>query len=966
MSTYNRINWNTSKNLLTRENLNKMSEAIVTCASKTEVGYIQQDIKSLISTAEVTKTNSNTVVINDSMRTETYVVGPGKNLITVPTAVTNHRLINHLNPLPSGEYVFYIYGSSSKNIPVTITSRRSRLEDDPTNGNNLLTVFNDYVVCSHWNGNCHNISAPNGIDYITIEIDENDTTLFPVLLRKEDFISVTKIDYNVVPKAENIMPFPYLYEYWRHNPKNLNNGSTVINELKFTDLEGGGVKVERADPSNGDVTEDIKFYLHCGTEVEYPAGEYTVSCEIYTGAGNVWGGRDNAYLGFLARWEDGNNESYYQDSVMPGTTTKAIKVYRDTPITFNAFNGIKSIIVEINISKSFDSFPTSGLIFKPALVKGKEAITVGVNDTIKNNTVYKYGTNLLRPKTPELYNSETGMGNGPLENNTANGITIVNKGGGYFTVNGKATANTTFVVNAGRYYMSPIGTLHFGSLSDNAPDNMELRITVKRKNSAVVMHKYKKDSPVSFESTADNPMMYYSSTRIYIPKGAVCNNVLISWQMSLEDESGNMPPFERFEMPRGYAGNEPGVFENYGEKNFTFIGNPEYNLLIKSWRNKISDDKIFALEDFKTKHEVEYANLNTIVNEIQSKVEELQVPHNITYESTGLKTLTLSDLPELPQELSVKLGRRGNKNLFYFTKDSIYEGVYTDEPDYSYDDEVAGLPWSYEAKKDTSRIIINNRCGDVASGYPEEIRYDLTELIDNLDQNETYTISATMDGRYNIGCLGFSDVYSEGVYLFGDEGGDIGPYTFKPSEITDKNLYLSSCYMVGEILIQLEKGTTKTEYEDYDTWVEASGATVTKQGEDVIYTADENGVVKGIVSSYPTTILETEADNVFIKAEYVKNINEDLNITPTQNSNTSLVVTANITDVLRYTKQELTTEQKAQIIENLGLIDFINNIVSPLEEQIRQLTERLNSKITYGTEEPTGGSEGDVYIQTIN
>lgn len=944
MSTYNRINWNTSKNLLTRENLNKMSEAIVTCAPKTEVGYIQQDIKSLISTSEVIKTNSNTVVINDSMKTETYVVGPGKNLITVPATVTNHRLINHLNPLPSGEYIFYIYGNANNAVPVTITSRRSRLEDDPTNGNNLLTVFNDYVNCSYWESGCYNISAPNGIDYITIEIDENDATLFPVLLRKEDFTSVIKIDYNVVPKAENIMPFPYLYEYWRHNPQNLNNGSTTINELKFTDLEGGGVKVERADPSNGDVTEDIKFYLHCGTEVEYPAGEYTVSCEIYTGAGNVWGGRDNAYLGFLARWEDGNNNSYYQDSVTPGSTTKAIKIYRDTPITFNAFNGIKSIIVEINISKNFDSFPTSGLIFKPALVRGTEALTVGVNDTIKNNTVYKYGSNLLRPRTPELYNSETGQGNGPLENNTANGITIVNKGGGYFTVNGTATANTTFVVNAGRYYMSPIGTLRFGSLSDNAPDNMELRITVKRKNSAAVMHKYKKDSPVSFESTADNPMIYYSSTRIYIPKGAVCNNVLISWQMSLEDENGNMPPFERFEMPRGYAGNEPGVFENYGEKNFTFIGNPEYNLLVKSWRNKISDDKIFALEDFKAKHEVEYANLNTTVNEIQTDVEELQAPRNITYESTGLKTLTLSDLPELQQELSVKLGIRGRKNLFYFTEDNTYEGVYMEDPDDPYDDEVADKSWSFEAKKDTSKIIMDNEAGDYAGGFPEEITYDLTELINTLDQNETYTISASANFPGNgIGIsyanLSFDDNITLIHFGYAGEIDEITSYTFKPSELINKKMVLSNIEFAdfgSEILIQIEKGTTATEYEDYDPWVEASGATVTKQGEDVIYTADENGVVKGIVSSYPTTILEAEADDVFIKVEYVKNINEDLNIIPSQNPNTSLVIGANITDVLRYTKQELTAEQKAQIIENLGLADFIRDMIQQNAESIAQ------------------------------
>ena len=131
--------------------------------------------------------------------------------------------------------------------------------------------------------------------------------------------------------------------------------------------------------------------------------------------------------------------------------------------------------------------------------------------------------------------------------------------------------------------------------------------------------------------------------------------------------------------------------------------------------------------------------------------------------------------------------------------------------------------------------------------------------------------------------------------------------------------YSGICYIKD---IQLEMGAAATEYEPYVT--------------PIAYTADKNGIVKGVTTLYPTTILEAETDNVLIKAEYVKNVNEELNIMPSQNPNTYLVVGANITDVLRYTKQELTAEQKAQIIENLGLADFIRDMIQQNAESIAQ------------------------------
>lgn len=108
-------------------------------------------------------------------------------------------------------------------------------------------------------------------------------------------------------------------------------------------------------------------------------------------------------------------------------------------------------------------------------------------------------------------------------------------------------------------------------------------MTVQKKNSSAYVLKYRKNRPSGYtgiiESTVEDPILFYGTTLIIIPKGAVCDNVTINWQLSLGDL-----PFERFEMPRGYGGVEPGIFENDGEKNFTFIGNPEQKLIFDSYR----------------------------------------------------------------------------------------------------------------------------------------------------------------------------------------------------------------------------------------------------------------------------------------------------------------------------------------------------------------------------------------------
>lgn len=185
--------------------------------------------------------------------------------------------------------------------------------------------------------------------------------------------------------------------------------------------------------------------------------------------------------------------------------------------------------------------------------------------------------------------------------------------------------------------------------------------------------------------------------------------------------------------------------------------------------------------------------------------------------------VALSDVSPLEHEIKVKLvGQLTNKNLFHFINGYKSEGVYDENSD---DGSIVGNPWSYEAKKDTSRIIINNPSGDVGAGFPETIEWDLTELIESLNQDESYTISAVLDGWFNIYSLDFDE-----ACLLNDEGIENGPYTFKPSELSNKKLILYSHYGEGEILIQLEKGNAATKYEDYGAVKDVNGAVVQKYG----------------------------------------------------------------------------------------------------------------------------------------
>lgn len=133
----------------------------------------------------------------------------------------------------------------------------------------------------------------------------------------------------------------------------------------------------------------------------------------------------------------------------------------------------------------------------------------------------------------------------------------------------------------------------------------------------------------------------------------------------------------------------------------------------------------------------------------------------------------------------------------------------------------------------------------------------------NLKQGVTYTLSAS--GNYSFGGSATIFIYdstqgqSAYISLLTDTS-----TTFTPT----KNINNTDCYLVipanrtvsGTLKIQLELGSTATEYELYKTLTE--------------FTPAADGTVTGVKSLYPTTTLITNTSGVIIDAEYNKDINK--------------------------------------------------------------------------------------------
>jgi len=147
---------------------------------------------------------------------------------------------------------------------------------------------------------------------------------------------------------------------------------------------------------------------------------------------------------------------------------------------------------------------------------------------------------------------------------------------------------------------------------------------------------------------------------------------------------------------------------------------------------------------------------------------------------------------------------------------------------------------------------------------------DKNSLFDGFLPNTQYTLSFkgfASESNLN-GSAGFLFKYSDGTYSESVRVTKTTEETFSITTEAGKTVVgLHATYSVNHESyfkdIQLEVGTTATDYEPYKGTI--------------AYTADENGNVKGVTSLYPTTTLIAADEGTTITAEYNKDINKAVN-----------------------------------------------------------------------------------------
>ena len=235
------------------------------------------------------------------------------------------------------------------------------------------------------------------------------------------------------------------------------------------------------------------------------------------------------------------------------------------------------------------------------------------------------------------------------------------------------------------------------------------------------------------------------------------------------------------------------------------------------------------------------------------------------------------------------------KNLFHFPKNETVSGYYNWE-DSEYAEEEADRQWSYTTEG--SKITISDPVGDLSTSYGIDLTFNIFEILNNVDPNKTLTISVTTN-----------DEHFNGDVSFGGHDISCEPLTFTLSTLDDGELNIVCWGWNGEICIQIEESTAATEYEDYSK----------------TYISDSNGIINLIVDDSQLKLFAN--DNITVSTNYIKNINKELGIIPNDNPDSSLVVGADIKDVLRTSKQTLTKEQINQVNQNLDLVNTIKDNV---------------------------------------
>lgn len=621
MSTLNKINWEDPSIALTRDNLAKMTDDIVTLDEQIQnkepgkadhflstLGErMDKNIRNLQEGAMVNtqyNPDSSTVVITDKASTEVYQLGRAnlfKGLIDtdvseVPNDGVYGNLYNYLNPLPAGLYGMYIIGKSTEAYTITITSRYNKKSKSATNVDNLIYVITKTVKANE----PFTFAADNGIDYITIITNSTNILYSPVILSVASLNTTVNVESTLSSAhiGYNLMPSPQ-YDYNKSNVAafDSNDAYPMVGGLKFAHLANGAIWVKRATDYNKDTgtSKAVSFYFHNGTETRFPEGVYTFGCRTYKGEDYSYTQDTIARLKILARWDDGDNQTYYPETLENGVMGSAKGVSYEAPITVNATHGINSITALLYFPKGA-KIPELGLIYKPSLVEGNTQLRQynysAVSDAAwYDNTVYRYNNNLLISRSPKVYNynaNGTYLGTpGTTKNGLpyaeSNGVSITQVASGCYVLNGTATADTEFQICPGYTYMSPIGTFDFGGIPANADDKISL---VARVRYLDANNKYKSMKDITatpgvdaqFTSTYDNRMQAYYNARIRIKAGAICNNTPISWYI----KPHNIGKADRYKMPVASAGIGPMYFDYYKTSDSIYITNPQFNLVVNA------------------------------------------------------------------------------------------------------------------------------------------------------------------------------------------------------------------------------------------------------------------------------------------------------------------------------------------------------------------------------------------------
>lgn len=174
-------------------------------------------------------------------------------------------------------------------------------------------------------------------------------------------------------------------------------------------------------------------------------------------------------------------------------------------------------------------------------------------------------------------------------------------------------------------------------------------------------------------------------------------------------------------------------------------------------------------------------------------------------------------------------------------------------------------PYTYTTKTLNGITFTDNADGSISlsgTSTGQATFYFMYETL-NLKQGVTYTLSTS--GNYSFGGTATFYIYDSAqgqtayILLLTDTS-----TTFTPT----KDVNNTNCYLVvpknrtvsGTLKIQLELGSTATEYELYKTPTESTP------------TAD--GTVSDVKSLYPTTTLMTDTEGAIIEAEYNRDINK--------------------------------------------------------------------------------------------